>query len=178
MDIFRIGHGPFRGLIGVCCHDDSLEIFKSAKNLAYQLLDLTSSSDAKEDRPTDIQEYLNAAGHRDSPWQYLCASGAQGLGLGSNQKKVSRAAFLALALHKASMSKGEVPNILQGPLESAVLTLHQISRLLKMLGSHGNSRVKFLQTSNRSLKKHGGLVRNGHLASMQTICQRFWSCVM
>ena len=119
MDIFRIGHGPFRGLIGVCCDDDSLEIFKSAKNLAYQLLDLTSSSDAKEDRPTDIQEYLNAAGHRDSPWQYLRASGAQGLGLGSNQKKVSRAAFLALALHKASMSKGEVPNILQGPLESA-----------------------------------------------------------
>ena len=119
MDIFKIGHGPFSGLIGVCCDDDSLEIFKSAKNLAYQLLDLTSSSDAKEDRPTDIQEYLNAAGHRDSPWQYLHASGAQGLGLGSNQKKVSRAAFLALALHKASMSKGEVPNILQGPLESA-----------------------------------------------------------
>ena len=29
-----IGHGPFRGLIGVCCDDESLEIFKSAKNLA------------------------------------------------------------------------------------------------------------------------------------------------
>ena len=124
MNIFRISNGPFRGLIGVCCDDDSLEIFKTARSLAIELLGLTSASDAKEDWPKGIQEYLDAAGHGYSHWKYLHASGAQGLGLGSNQrtiKKRSRAAFLALALHKASMSRGEVPDILQGPLHSTCI---------------------------------------------------------
>ena len=98
MQIFRISHGPYSGHIGVRCDDETSEIFQSAKSVALELLGLASSSEAKESSPEEIQQYLKSVGHGDYHWQFLQAPGAFGLGLGSNQKKYSRAAFLALAL--------------------------------------------------------------------------------
>ena len=117
MEMFRISHGAFRGLVGVRCDDETLEIFQSAKNLAQALLGLASPSEATISEPSEIQEYLKSVGHRDFPWQCLEVAGARGLGLGSNQKRCSRAAFLALALDKASGCPDYlVPEILRGPL--------------------------------------------------------------
>ncbi|CAJ1430060.1 unnamed protein product [Effrenium voratum] len=94
------------------------EIFQNAKNLAQALLGLASPGDATASQPKEIQEYLKSVGHGDFPWQYLEASGARGLGLGSNRRRCSRAAFLALALYKASAECPDylVPEILKGPL--------------------------------------------------------------
>ena len=117
MQIFRISHGPYSGLIGVRCDDETSEIFQSAKSVALGLLGLASSSEAKDSSPEEIQQYLKSVGHGDYHWQFLQAPGASGLGLGSNQKKYSRAAFLALALHKASkIAPNQVPEILKDPL--------------------------------------------------------------
>ena len=126
MQIFRIGHGEFRGLVGVRCDDETTDIFQSAKTVAFSLLGLTSPSEVSEEAPTEIQKYLKSVGHGDYPWQYLKTPDATGLGLGSNKRKCSRAAFLALALDRVSrISPNQVPEILR----TSVLALSQASDL-------------------------------------------------
>ncbi|CAE7495959.1 unnamed protein product [Symbiodinium sp. CCMP2592] len=117
MDVYRIGQGPFRGLICVYSDDDALEIFQRAKNLACECAGLASTSEAKESHPHELQQLLKTTDFSSCHWQYLETADARGLGLGSNKQKYSRAAFLALALDKARHAHS-APSILREALES------------------------------------------------------------
>ena len=71
MDVYRIGQGPFRGLICVYSDDDALEIFQRAKNLACECAGLASPSEAKESHPHELKQFLKTTHFSSCHWQYL-----------------------------------------------------------------------------------------------------------